>query len=89
MSTPSKPEGAVAIFVLGLLSLLICAPLGIAAWLMGNSYLSKCRAMSVQPEGLAVAGRILGIIGTCLMILVAVIWGLLICAGVLGAAAGS
>ena len=88
MSMQPKPEGAVVVFVLGLLGLLVCAPLGIAAWVMGNSYMSKCRAMSAEPEGLAVAGRILGIIATCLMILGVVIWGLVICAGVAGAAAG-
>jgi hypothetical protein len=76
-----KPEGAVTVFVLGLLGLLICAPLGIAAWIMGNSYMAKCRAMLVQPEGLAVAGRILGMIATCLMILAVVIWVIVICAG--------
>jgi hypothetical protein len=80
-----KPEGAVAVFVLGLLGLLMCAPLGIFAWVMGNSYLAKCRAMSVQPDGLAVAGRILGIIATILLILSVVIWGLVICAGVFAA----
>ena len=81
MSMEPKPEGAVTVFVLGLVGLLICAPLGIAAWVMGNSYMAKCRAMSAQPEGLAVAGRILGIIATCLLILGIVIWGLVICLG--------
>jgi len=81
MSIGPKPEGAVTVFVLGLLGLLICAPLGIVAWVMGNSYMAKCRAMSAQPEGLAVAGRILGMIATCLLILVIVIWGLVICLG--------
>ena len=69
MSMEPKPEGAVTVFVLGLLGLLLCQILGIAAWVMGNTYMAKCREMSVEPEGLAVAGRILGIIATCLMIL--------------------
>jgi len=74
MSIGPKPEGAVTVFVLGLVGLLMCAPLGIVAWIMGNSYMAKCRAMSAEPEGLAVAGRILGIVATCLMILAVVIW---------------
>jgi len=88
MSTQPKPEGAVAVFVLGLLGLLVCAPCGIAAWIMGNSYVAKCRAAGVEPEGLGVAGRILGMIATCLMVVVGAIWALVICAGVMGAAAG-
>jgi hypothetical protein len=57
---------------------------------MGNSYMAKCQGMSVEPEGLAVAGRILGIIGTCLMILVIAIYAVIICAGgaMLGVGAG-
>jgi hypothetical protein len=88
MSMEPKPEGGVVVFVLGLLGLLICAPLGIAAWIMGNNYMTKCREMTVEPEGLAVAGRILGIIATCLMVLVAAIWVLVICLGVAGGIAG-
>lgn len=81
MSMEPKPEGAVAVFVLGLLGLLLCQVLGIFAWVMGNSYMAKCQAMSVEPEGLAVAGRILGIIATCLLILGIVIGIVVICAG--------
>ena len=81
MSMEPKPEGAVTVFVLGLLGLLLCQILGIAAWIMGNTYMAKCREMSVEPEGLAVAGRILGIIATCLLILSIVIGILVFCAG--------
>ncbi len=72
-----KPEGGVAVFVLGLLGLLVCQILGIIAWVLGNSYIAKCRQMGTEPEPLAVAGRILGIISTILMIL-AVIFGMVI-----------
>ena len=34
-----KPEGGVAIFVLGLLGMLLCQVLGIIAWVQGNTYL--------------------------------------------------
>ena len=62
----NKPEGGTVVFVLGLLGLLMCQVLGIVAWVLGNSYMDKCRAMNVEPEGIAVAGRILGIISTVL-----------------------
>lgn len=64
-----KPEGGSTIFVLGLLGLLLCQILGIIAWVQGNTYMAKCRNMRVEPEGLAVAGRILGIISTILLII--------------------
>lgn len=64
-----KPEGATTVFVLGLIGLLCCQILGIVAWILGNNYLKRCRQMNVQPEGLAVAGRILGIMATVLWIL--------------------
>ena len=60
----NKPEGGTVVFVLGLLGLLMCQVLGIVAWVMGNTYMSKCREMDVAPEGIAVAGRLLGIIST-------------------------
>jgi len=56
MAPQQKPEGATTIFVLGLLGLLVCALLGIFAWIQGNDYLKRCQAMGVEPDGLAVAG---------------------------------
>ncbi len=65
----AKPEGATSIFVLGLLGLVICNILGIFAWVKGNGYMAKCRQLGVEPEGLAVAGRILGMIATILILI--------------------
>lgn len=73
-----KPEGAATIFVLGLLGLLICGPLGTIAWIMGNSYLERCRSLRIEPDSLAVAGRIMGILVSVLMGL-----GLLVMLGIL------
>lgn len=85
MSEAQKPEGAGTILVLGILGLVLCAPLGIVAWLQGNTYLEKCRAAGVEPEGSAVGGRICGIIATVLMI-ISILIGVLIM--VLGVGAG-
>ena len=77
-----KPEGAITIFVLGILGLIACQLLGIIAWVQGNTYLAQCRAAEVEPEGLAVAGRVLGIIATILFI-----GGLFVCLIMMAAAA--
>ena len=71
------PEGASTILICGILSLVVCAPLGIAAWVMGNTYMAQCRRMRVQPDGVATAGRICGIVGTVLFglqMLMMVVW---------------
>ena len=54
---------------------------------MGNSYLENCRSADVEPEGLGVAGRIMGIIGTVLLIVGVGIVILVLALGVLGAVA--
>ena len=49
--------------------MLLCQVLGIIAWVQGNTYMQKCRNLGVEPEGIAVAGRILGMISSILFIL--------------------
>lgn len=58
---------ATAILVLGILGLCLCAICGVFAWTKGNAYMDACRSLGVEPRGSAVAGRILGIIATCLI----------------------
>ncbi|MDY0171083.1 MAG: hypothetical protein RBS80_31375 [Thermoguttaceae bacterium] len=88
MPPQHKPEGATTIFVLGLLGLLVCAILGIFAWIQGNDYMKRCQAMGVEPDGLAVAGRIMGMIATVFIIigLVTVVGMMML--GVIAGAAG-
>ncbi len=66
-----KPHRGTLILVLGILSLLVCAPLGIAAWIMGNGDLKQIDAGAMDPSGrsLTNAGRICGMIGTILLTL--------------------
>ena len=80
-----KPDGAVTIFVLGLLGLLVCVICGIIAWVQGNTYMEECRRAGVEPEGLAVAGRIMGIISCVLLIVVLIIYAIIF----VGLAAGA
>ncbi|MFA5191591.1 MAG: DUF4190 domain-containing protein [Verrucomicrobiia bacterium] len=66
-----KPHRGTLILVFGILSLVFCAPLGIAAWIMGNGDLKQMDAGTMDPSGRSNtnAGRICGIIGTVLLIL--------------------
>lgn len=78
------PHRGSTVLVLGILSLVICAPLGIFAWVMGNGDLAKMRDGTMDPSGAGItnAGRILGIIATVLLLLGIAVWVLMF-AGIL------
>ena len=82
-----KPHRGTLILVLGILGLVICGPLGIAAWIMGSGDLKAMDAGTMDPSGRGNtnAGKICGIIATVLMALAVLIFGALF---VLGFAAG-
>jgi hypothetical protein len=73
-----QPHRASTVLVLGILSLVVCTPLGIAAWVMGNNDMAAIRRGEMDPEGegMTQAGRICGIVGTCFFILQCVIFSL-------------
>jgi hypothetical protein len=66
-----KPHRGTLILVLGILSLVVCGPVGIAAWIMGNSDLKAIDSGSMDPDGRGStnAGRICGMIGTILTVI--------------------
>ena len=66
-----EPHRGATVLVLGILSLVLCAPLGIPAWVMGNNDLAAMQngRMDRSGEGLTRAGQVLGIIGTIIFIL--------------------
>ena len=74
---PSGGPGAVdhpkgmTILILGILSLVCFQPLGIAAWLMGNTALKEIDSQPGRYSNRQIVqiGRILGIIGTVLLII--------------------
>lgn len=73
---PEKASSqAVTALVLGILGLLCCPILGPIAWYMGNQERKAVRERrsSASGEGLAVAGMVLGILGT-LYLLFAMMW---------------
>lgn len=87
-----QPHRGGIILTFGILSLVICAPLGIVAWVLGGSDLGKMTRGEMDPEGrgLTKAGYICGIIGTAifaLQVLATLAWVVLfVVIGVAGAA---
>jgi hypothetical protein len=81
------PQGT-TILVLGILGLVVCSPLGIAAWVMGKKALAEATAMGASNASTIKVGYILGIIATCLMILYLVI-GVFVFIGAAASSAGS
>jgi hypothetical protein len=67
------------ILVFGILSLIVCMPLGIVAWVMANGDLKKMDAGTMDPDGRGntQAGKICGIISVCLALVGFAIWFLL------------
>ena len=72
-----KPHRGTLILVLGILSIVLCGPLGIFAWIMGGSDLKEMDAGTMDPSGrdTTKAGRICGIIGT-VFLLVQIVCGI-------------
>ncbi len=68
------PKG-MTILILGILSLVCCSPLGIAAFVMGNNALKEIDADPARYSNRQIVqiGRILGIIGMVLLVL-GIIW---------------
>jgi hypothetical protein len=66
-----EPSQATTILILGILSIVLCAPMGPFAWVMGNRELEAIDSGRRPPEnrGTANAGKILGIIGSVFLIL--------------------
>jgi hypothetical protein len=66
-----KPHRGTMILILGILGLVVCGPLGIAAWIMGAGDLKEMDAGTMDPSGRGAtqAGKICGIIATVLIIL--------------------
>lgn len=74
------------VLTLGLLGLLLFAPLGIAAWILGSKDLTSMRQgiMDNSGEGMTLAGRVLGILATVIMVI-----GLLLVLGAIVVVTGS
>ncbi|WP_063780837.1 DUF4190 domain-containing protein [Nonomuraea sp. SBT364] len=69
---PQTHPNGTTILVLGILSLVVCAILGPFAWNMGNKAIREIDSSGYVYEnrGMVQAGRICGIVSTCLMLAV-------------------
>ncbi|MDM7460608.1 MAG: DUF4190 domain-containing protein [bacterium] len=76
MANGSGSYNPTLILILGILSIVVCGPLGIAAWVMGNNALKELDQGFGDPNsrGLINAGRILGMIGVALTVIACVAW---------------
>lgn len=85
-----KPHRGTLILILGILGLVVCGPLAIAAWVMGAGDLKEMDAGTMDPSGRGTtnAGKICGIIGTILLILGLVIFGIIFAFGLAAGLAG-
>ena len=90
-----NPNRGTTILVLGILSLVVCMPCGIVAWVMANNDLREMQAGIMDPsgQGLTTAGKICGMVSVLLWLVGIGIFMLTMCgmfataAGVAGAAA--
>ena len=79
-----KPHRGTLILVLGILGLVLCGIFtAVPAWIMGSSDLKAMDAGTMDPNGRSNtnAGRILGMVGTILAILAAVVVVILMALG--------
>ena len=79
-----KPHRGVVILVFGILGLVVCQLLGVAAWVMGNQDLQEMDAGVMDSAGrdMTNAGRICGMIATALLIIPLIIFGLVVAASI-------
>lgn len=75
-----KDEKGIGILILGILSIKLgpCSIiLGPLAWILGNSHIRDCEARGIKPNGMVKAGKICGIIGTCLWLTFLLFFGVM------------
>ena len=85
-----KPHRATLILVFGILGIVMCGPLAVAAWVMGHGDLKAMDAGAMDPSGRSTtsAGKVCGIIGTILWGLGMLAWIALLALGILAGVAG-
>ncbi len=68
---PQNHPNAALILVLGILGLVLCAPVGVVAWVMGGTAIKEIDSSGAfyANRGTVQAGRVLGIIATILLII--------------------
>ena len=88
-----RPHRGVMILVFGIIGIVLCVVFGIVAWVMGNSDLRAMRDGRMDPtgQGLTKAGKICGIVGVVLNLIVIafyIVFFVILAAAVAGGAVG-
>ncbi len=80
------PHRGGVILTLGILGLVVCPLLGIAAWQMGNNDLDQMNYGRMETAGrdLTSAGRVLGMVATVIFIIQIIFIGLMLIGTLLG-----
>jgi hypothetical protein len=80
-----RPHRGGTILTLGILGLLVCAPLGIGAWFMADDDLQRMKSGTMDPSGRDItnAGRICGMVATGMFVLQVIIICLVLVGGLL------
>lgn len=88
--SPQNAPGAVPALVLGILGILVCPLLGPFAWVYGRRGERAVDASGglLPGRGLATAGKVLGIVGTALVVLLLVALLFLVAGGSEGGTVG-
>lgn len=83
LGSPVEHPQATAVLFLGAASILCCGALGPVAWALGKRALDQIEASGGAVGGRAqvLVGYVLGVIGTILMICMAVLFGLVLLGG--------
>lgn len=86
-SATPRPHRGTLILVFGIIGIVMCFPLGIAAWVMGNNDLKAMERgeMDKTGQGTTQAGKMCGMISVALAVLGIIFW---ICMIVFAAAVG-
>ena len=83
-----RPHRGGTILTLGILSLVVCPLLGMAAWFMGDDDLQKMKNGTMDTSGRDItnAGRICGMVATGLLVLQVILICLFLLVGLIGSA---
>ncbi len=86
-----KPHRATLVLVLGILGLVLCVICGIIAWVMGNADLKEMDAGTMDPSGrgMTQAGKICGMVGCIINLVVVGLWILMVVGAIVTGAATS
>lgn len=65
-------NGGLAPLVVGILGIVLCQLISPVAWALGSRYVKDCEERGVIPSSAGKAGKILGIVGSCFLMLMLV-----------------